>query len=119
MYFKETNHAQSGSVHIVEGYLTLQGKDLSQGEEKNIILFSGDGWAKCNAQKDTLDDKIGYRIAAMRAENKALTSTYKYLLKARASVIEKLNNLNKCLDKISGRSEALEEKIAKLSGEGA
>lgn len=118
MYFKETNHAQSGSVHIVEGYLTLVSKDLSVGEKKTII-FSGDGWAKCNAQKDKLDDKIGYRIAAMRAENKALTNTYKWLLKARAELVAELNRLDKCRDKISERSEALEEKIAKLSGEGA
>lgn len=118
MYFKETNHAQSGSVQIVEGYLTLNFKDLSVGETKTII-FSGDGWAKCNAQKDKLDDKIGYRLAAMRAENKALTSTYKWLLKAKASIVEELNRLEKCLDKVGERSEALEEKIAKLSGEGA
>lgn len=118
MHFNETNHAQSGSVQIVEGYLTLTRKDLERGEERTI-LFSGDGWSKCNAQKDKLDNKTGYRIAAMRAENKALTEAYKYLLRERARLIAELDDIEKCRDKISDRSEALEEKIARLSGEGA
>lgn len=118
MYFTETNHAQSGSVQIVEGYLTLKRKDLERGEE-HTIYFSGDGWAKCNAQKDTLDDETGYRIASWRAENKALTAAYKYLLRERAKLLAQLDEIEKCRDKISDRSEALEERIAKLSGEGA